>query len=682
MPSREQNMMGGWGATAFVVNGIIGSGIFITPTSILNNVQSVGASLIVWLLAGIISVIGAFCYVELGTSIRKSGGDFAYLCHMQWTTVAFTFMSAANLFIVPCYLAIEMETFANYLQRGLRAHFCEPVHLCLLFGKLSIMPREENMMASWGATSHIVGNIIGSGIHYANQHFEQCLIWIIAAPIAATLGAFCYVELDTSIRKTGGDLPICATILNLFLFLFCSNLENRTGTEKEQNRLGLSVAVLFLIEQEQEQNRPSWNRKTLLNNPSHFPINKQPFPSCRVPASLRTPAQWPSKCKIFGLRDQRAEVLLFFLNCFSIRGVVARFQMLAMIAKIIASGIIIIVGLMVLVTKGAQSDNFREPFANTSTYPGQWVLALFAGLFSYDGWDILNFGAEDVKKSHRSMPFAIIVGMSTVVTLYLAMNLSYFVVLSVPEVQKSNAIAMTFAERTLGGFLQYAMPFLVCIVLIGSLNATLFQGSRYIWASARERHFPSFISCINRQHDSPRAALFVHVLLSMAFSFLGNLEELISYVAFTIWIIRSCTMMTLLCIKLKIGAHTRRQGVHEKAIRVPLVLPVLFLFICLALVFVTIVQSFWASAVGLLILGIGLAVYVTFIWPHAIQRFGWYRRLSHSLNHTTCIMAQIAFNGNIELIGQGDQQNAERNVVNVPPPSTAHNAKSRVQPMQ
>uniref|UniRef100_A0A914HA51 Amino acid transporter n=1 Tax=Globodera rostochiensis TaxID=31243 RepID=A0A914HA51_GLORO len=626
MPSREQNMMGGWGATAFVVNGIIGSGIFITPTSILNNVQSVGASLIVWLLAGIISVIGAFCYVELGTSIRKSGGDFAYLCHMQWTTVAFTFMSAANLFIVPCYLAIEMETFANYLQRGLRAHFCEPVHLCLLFGKLSIMPREENMMASWGATSHIVGNIIGSGIHYANQHFEQCLIWIIAAPIAATLGAFCYVELDTSIRKTGGDLPICATILNLFLFLFCSNLENRTGTEKEQNRS------------------------------ANYVVNRLISFSCII--------------------------LLFFLNCFSIRGVVARFQMLAMIAKIIASGIIIIVGLMVLVTKGAQSDNFREPFANTSTYPGQWVLALFAGLFSYDGWDILNFGAEDVKKSHRSMPFAIIVGMSTVVTLYLAMNLSYFVVLSVPEVQKSNAIAMTFAERTLGGFLQYAMPFLVCIVLIGSLNATLFQGSRYIWASARERHFPSFISCINRQHDSPRAALFVHVLLSMAFSFLGNLEELISYVAFTIWIIRSCTMMTLLCIKLKIGAHTRRQGVHEKAIRVPLVLPVLFLFICLALVFVTIVQSFWASAVGLLILGIGLAVYVTFIWPHAIQRFGWYRRLSHSLNHTTCIMAQIAFNGNIELIGQGDQQNAERNVVNVPPPSTAHNAKSRVQPMQ
>jgi len=40
------------------------------------------------------------------------------------------------------------------------------------------------------------------------------------------------------------------------------------------------------------------------------------------------------------------------------------------------------------------------------------------------------------------MPFAIIVGMSTCAALYITMNLSYFVVLSVPEVQSSNAVAM------------------------------------------------------------------------------------------------------------------------------------------------------------------------------------------------------------------------------------------------
>ncbi|KAL3101512.1 hypothetical protein niasHT_025826 [Heterodera trifolii] len=101
------NKMGRWSATAFVINAIIGSGIFITPTGILNNVQSVGASLVVWLLSGLISVIGAFCYVELGTSIRKSGCDYAYLCHMRWPSPAFTFMCASNLFLVPCALRAD-----------------------------------------------------------------------------------------------------------------------------------------------------------------------------------------------------------------------------------------------------------------------------------------------------------------------------------------------------------------------------------------------------------------------------------------------------------------------------------------------------------------------------------------------------------------------------------------------
>uniref|UniRef100_A0A915MV38 Amino acid permease/ SLC12A domain-containing protein n=1 Tax=Meloidogyne javanica TaxID=6303 RepID=A0A915MV38_MELJA len=85
----------------------------------------------------------------------------------------------------------------------------------------------------------------------------------------------------------------------------------------------------------------------------------------------------------------------------------------------------------------------------------------------------------------------------------------------------------------MGPHFKYLIALLVCIVLIGSINASLFGGSRFLWASARERHLPAFFSCINREHDSPRAALFVHVVLAMFLSFLGNLEEMISsYVAF------------------------------------------------------------------------------------------------------------------------------------------------------
>ncbi len=64
---------------SIVISRIIGSGIFRTPQPIMMAVAAVSLFYGVWILGGIATLLGAFCYAELVAMMPKSGGPYAYL---------------------------------------------------------------------------------------------------------------------------------------------------------------------------------------------------------------------------------------------------------------------------------------------------------------------------------------------------------------------------------------------------------------------------------------------------------------------------------------------------------------------------------------------------------------------------------------------------------------------------
>ena len=87
-------------------------------------------------------------------------------------------------------------------------------------------------------------------------------------------------------------------------------------------------------------------------------------------------------------------------------------------------------------------DNFHNSMSNSDFSPSRLSLAFYSGLFSYAGWNYLNFVTEELKDPNKNLPRAIYVSMPLVTCTYLLANVAYFAVLNTSEILASNAVAV------------------------------------------------------------------------------------------------------------------------------------------------------------------------------------------------------------------------------------------------
>nr|XP_014349522.1 PREDICTED: cystine/glutamate transporter [Latimeria chalumnae] len=196
---------------SIIIGTIIGAGIFISPKGILKNTGSVGMSLILWTVCGILSLFGALSYAELVPSIKKSGGHYTYVLEAFGPLPAFVRVWVELLVIRPAATAVISLAFGQYILEPLFMPCAVPELAIKLVTVVSItlVMLLNSMSVSWSARIQIfltfcklvaILIIIIPGIIQLskgeNQNFEDAFVGkdisIMGLPLAFYSGMYAY----------------------------------------------------------------------------------------------------------------------------------------------------------------------------------------------------------------------------------------------------------------------------------------------------------------------------------------------------------------------------------------------------------------------------------------------------------------------------------------------------------
>ncbi|XP_041473793.1 cystine/glutamate transporter-like [Lytechinus variegatus] len=196
---------------SLIVGMIIGSGIFISPISVLENSGGIGWSLLVWALCGIISMLGALSYAELGTTFPVSGGDFSYLLEAYgpipaflrlWTSVVSIRTASAAVLSLTCATYILLPFYPNCEVSPVVLRLVSACILCCIFFVNSVsVPLSRNIQVLFTAAKLLgLAVIVVSGMiqlangetsNFANA-FDTSEFDFKKFPLAIYSGLFAY----------------------------------------------------------------------------------------------------------------------------------------------------------------------------------------------------------------------------------------------------------------------------------------------------------------------------------------------------------------------------------------------------------------------------------------------------------------------------------------------------------
>ena len=444
----------------------------------------------------------------------------------------------------------------------------------------------------------VIGNIIGSGVYKkvapmaAEMHSSGwvLIVWVVAG-IITLFGALCNAEVAGLLADTGGEYVYYKKIYNRF-FAFMLGWSLFTVI---QTAAISALAYLF-----------SQSLNSIINLPPLLPslatinIGEQFYPFADLNVKLT------------------AIILIIILTWINTKGIKTGAGVSMAILLLVFAGIftIIVFG----ATSGhANFSNIQlQTTDNSPVTISAFFTAMLAAFWAYQGWAAVGYVGGEIKDAKKNIPRGIVIGILTVIAVYLLVNTTYLSLLSTQQLDEiyrsGNKIAAVEAVRSFWG--ENGAMFISLLILVttlGCCNATVFSSSRPYYAMAKEGLFFKKAAKLNDKH-APANSLLYQCVWASILVLSGTFDQLTDMIIFAIFIYYGATTLGVFILRKRMPDAPRPYKVWGYP-----VVPAVVILFCAGLVVNTIYSRPREAAIGLVLMLTGVPMYWWFKKKNVVQ---------------------------------------------------------------
>jgi amino acid transporter len=374
------------------------------------------------------------------------------------------------------------------------------------------VPKKE--LSLFDSTCIIVGIIIGAGIYETAPTVAAGVpgwagvlgIWLVGG-LLALAGALCYAELATTYPRQGGD----------YVYL--------------TRAYGRWAGYLF-----------GWSQLTIIR-PGDVALLA--FVFGRYANTLYAPFE---HCD--ALYAGAAVAVLTVTNILGVKQGKWTQNVLTVIKT---------VGLLAIVVAGMAAPSRPPTPAEPTTFSMAGLkLSLILVLWTFGGWNEMAYVAAEVKRAHRNIVRALIIGTVAVTAIYVLVNGTFLRALGYAKMAASEAVAVDTLATVLPEAASRAISVLICISALGVVNGLIFTGARISYAMGADHSTFRGLGRWHPRFGTPVGALVVQGCLSLIIVLVtGSFVDTILYTAPVVWVFFLATALSVFVLRRR-EPHTPR----------------------------------------------------------------------------------------------------------------------------